>query len=159
MARPANLKIDGAKLDEAIKKAEGIKFNQSKVSQFIMGRDKTYYSGTIKKNEINAEVLDRVCDYYELDKNDYIITEATEKKQIQEKADTQNYDNMILLLTSIDKTLKELLASEKSTQFILNEMKNNLMKSNTNEKNILDKLDDVAKSNTAKANTYNKFRA
>ena len=121
-------------------------------------RDKTYYRGTIKKNEINAEVLDRVCDYYELDKNDYIITEATEKKQIQEKADTQNYDNMILLLTSIDKTLKELLASEKSTQFILNEMKNNLMKSNTNEKNILDKLDDVAKSNIARSNTYNKFR-
>ena len=158
MGRTPNIKIDGSKLDEAIKKVEGDKFNQGKVSQFIMGRDKTYYSGTVKKNEISPEVLDRVCSYYEFDKEDFIVTAETEKKEIQQKADTQNYENVLTYLKGIDGLLREVLATQKSTNFILNEMKNNLIKSNTNEKALLDKIDAVSKSAMVRSNTYSKFK-
>ena len=157
--RAPRIKFNAQKFDEDIRKHEGSRFNQSKISEFIMGRNSTYYCEALKEEKIAEEILEKVCKYYELDKNDYIITADVEKQQIQQKADTQNYDNLILLLTGIDKTLKELLAAEKSTQFILNEMKNNLMKSNANEKQILETLESVNKSNTAKHNTYNKFRS
>ena len=55
-----------------------------------------------------------MCDYYDLNSDDYVVTEEVEKQIIQEKADTQNYDNVILLLTSIDKSLREILTQIKS---------------------------------------------
>jgi len=158
MGRIPNIKIDGLKLDEAIRKAEGSGFNQGKISQFIMCKDKSYYSGMLRRNEISGDTLQRVCEYYDLDKDDFIITEKSKKQEIQRIADTQNYDNLILLLTGIDKTLKELLAAQKSTQFMINEMKNNLMKSNSNEKAILDKIESIEKSGNARNHTYSKFK-
>lgn len=158
MGRPANIKIDGKKLDEDIRNHEGSKFNATKISKFIMGKNTTYYCQSIKENNMSEEVLNRVCQYYELDKSDYIVTADVEKQKIQQKADTQNYDNLILLLTGIDRTLKELLAAQKSTQFILNEMKGDLMKSNSNSKAILEKIESFEKSNNARNHTYSKFR-
>ena len=153
------VKIDGKKLDAAIKKVEGDKWNQSKISCYIMNMKKSYYCYAVTNNLMNPEVLDRVCQYYDLDKDDFIITAEDEKKQIQQQADTQNYDNLILLLTGIDKTLKELLAAEKSTQFILNEMKNNLIKSNSNEKQICDLLEAAEKRKQAYHHTASKLRS
>ena len=124
MARQPNLKIDGELLDIHIRRAEGDKFNQTKISQFILGKDKTYYSKTLLQGSISEECLERVCNYYDLDKTEYIITDEVEKKNIQQKADTQNYENIIVLLTAVDRTLVELLAQQKTT----NEMMRNLLR-------------------------------
>jgi len=156
--RAPRVKFNAQKFDEDVRKHEGTRFNQSKISEFIMGRNATYYCEALKEERIAEEVLEKACKYYELDKVDYIITEETEKKQIQQKADTQNYENVLTYLKGIDDLLRELLAAEKSTQFILNEMKNNLMKSNTNEKAMIEKLEAVEKREQAKHNTYTKFK-
>ena len=69
----------------------------------------------------------------------------TEKKEIQKQADTQNYENVILLLQGIDKTLQELLAQQKSTNYILGELKTSMMNDVKNNKEILGKLENLEK--------------
>ena len=146
--RPANIKIDGAKLDAAIRASEGDKFNQGKISRIIMGRDKSYYRIAIKENSINSEVLDKVCEYYELNRDDYLAPTPSATPVNLEFVATStsapvglDSDKLIELLTSIDKSLQEIAASERATQFVLSEIQNSLLKSNSNEKTIIDKLD------------------
>ena len=159
MAVRTTIKIDGKKLDAAIKAAEGDKWNQAKISCYIMNMKKSYYCYAVTNNLMNPEVLDRVCQYYDLDKDDFIVTAEDEKKQIQQQADTQNYENVLTYLKGIDGILRELLSTQKSTNFILNEMKNNLIKSNSNEKDICDLLAAAEKRKQAYHHTASKIRS
>ena len=141
MARPQKLKINVTLLDKNIREKENGNFNQSKISKFVMGKGETYYSEMLKNGTVAEEVLDRVCEYYELTKKDYLITEETVKKEIQQKADTQNYENLIVLLTGIDKTLKELLAQQKSNNYMLQQIQTYMANENKFSKDIITILD------------------
>lgn len=145
MARPQKIKINVALLDKNIRAIENGNFNQAKISKFVMGKCSTYYSEMLKNGTIAEEVLDRVCEYYDLTKKDYIITEEDVQKEIQQKADTQNYENLIVLLTGIDKALKEILAQQKSTNFLLGELKTNAANDNKFSKEIIQKLENLEK--------------
>lgn len=145
MGRTPNIKFNGELLDKKIKEIEKDSFNQGKVSIYIMGKGRSYYCDCIKNGTIAESVLDRVCTYYEFDKKEFIVTEETVKKDIQEKADTQNYENVIILLQGIDRTLKELLAQQKSTNYLLGELKTSAMNDTKNSKDILGKLENLEK--------------
>ena len=145
MARPQKIKINVTLLDKNIRDNENGNFNQAKISKFVMGKGDTYYSEMLKNGTVAEEVLDRVCEYYDLTKKDYIITEEDVQKEIQQKADTQNYENLIVLLTGIDKTLKEILAQQKSTNFLLGELKTNAANDNKFSKEIIQKLENLEK--------------
>lgn len=108
MGRTPKTKVNMKLLDSHIKEKEGSAFDPSKISKFIMGKGDTYYRVALRTGCVVDDVLDRVCEYYGFDKQDYIITEETKKVEVQKQADTMNYENVILLLTGIDKTLKEL---------------------------------------------------
>ena len=145
MGRQPNIRINGELLDKHIKEIEGEKFDASKISTFILGRDKTYYKKCLLQNSLAEDVLDRVCKYYELTKDDYIITEEKVKETIQQKADTMNYDNVILLLQGIDTAMKELLAQQKTTNYYLKELYTNSTNDTKLKKEILQKLENMEK--------------
>ena len=145
MARPQKIKINVTLLDKNIRDNENGNFNQAKISKFVMGKGDTYYSEMLKNGTVAEEVLDRVCEYYDLSKEDYIVTKETVQKEIQQKADTQNYENLIVLLTGIDKSLKEILAQQKSTNFLLGELKTNATNDNKFSKEIIQKLENLEK--------------
>ena len=154
MGRTPNIKVNMELLDKHIREKEGGNFNQNKVSKFVMGKGSTYYCEAIKSGTLNPEVLDRVCEYYEFTKEDYLVTDETKKVQIQKQADTMNYENVILLLTGIDKTLKELLAQQKSTNYSLNELRNAVFNTNKNSKDILEKLENIEKRGSRHVNKF-----
>lgn len=155
--RKPNIDVDAVKLDAAIQNAEGEKFVRTKISEIIMGRDKTYYRHMMDRNKISPEVLKRVCKYYGFNEKDYLLenhvkSEDTQKIAIQPVPvatyigpDPENSQKMIEILTSIDKTLKDLLAADKATQFILNDIVNNQIKSNSNQKTIIETLEEYTK--------------
>ena len=141
MARPQKIKINVTLLDKNIRAIENGNFNQAKISKFVMGKGDTYYSEMLKNGTVAEEVLDRVCEYYDLSKEDYIVTKETVQKEIQQKADTQNYENLIVLLTGIDKTLKELLAQQKSNNYMLQQIQTYMANENKFSKDIITILD------------------
>lgn len=153
MPRPQKIKINATLLDKYIRDNENDNFNQAKISKFVMGKGDTYYSEMLKNGTVAEEVLDRICEYYELDKKDFIITDEIAKKQIQEQANTQNYENLVLLLTGINKTMQEQLAQQKSTNYLLGEIRTSLLNENKNTKSILEKLDNLEK----RQSKYNKY--
>lgn len=145
MGRTPKTKVNMKLLDSHIKEKEGSAFDYSKISKFIMGKGDAYYRVALRSECMANDVLDRVCEYYGFNKQDYIITEETKKKEVQKEADTLNYENVILLLTGIDKTLKELLGQQKSTNYLINELRTDLAKDNKINKEILGKLETVEK--------------
>lgn len=153
MGRVPKIKINATLLDSKIKELEGSSFNQGKISKFVMNKGNTYYCEMLKNQTVAVEVLDRICEYYELDKNDFIITEEIAKKQIQEQANTQNYENLIVLLSGINKTMQEQLAQQKSTNYLLGEIRTSLLNENKNTKSILEKLEHLEK----RQSKYNKY--
>ena len=169
--RKPNIRIDGAKLDEAIRNFEGDRYNRSKISRIIMGKDKTYYSMTVREGSINEATLNRVCEYYGFTAADFIVKDTPEadSNYIPPVAantpvpittiipvDSENSAKIIELLTSIDATLKELVAAEKATQFILNDVTNNLIKSCSNQKTMMETLNEMSKRRNGHHNTVTK---
>lgn len=155
MAREKNLKIYSEKLDKVIRAAEGDKYDAKRISKFVLGKCDSYYSKSVIQNHnISKDAYERLCEYYNLKPEDYILTEAKEKEVIQEKADTQNYENIIILLTGIDKTLKELLATQKSTNYILGEIKNGQVTNNQNSKKVIELVDNIDKNRRPPARKY-----
>ena len=138
--RTPNLTIKGESLNNDIKAIEKNGFNSAKISTFIMGKGKMYFAQAVKNNKMARASLEKVCGYYDLDTEDYIVTEEVEKQIIQEKADTLNYDNIILLLTSIDKTLKEILAQTKSNGINAGYIRNDINAVGNVGKTILEKI-------------------
>ena len=155
MAREKNLKIDSEKIDKVIKSVDGDKYDPKRISKFVLGKGDTYYTAIVLKDHaISKDAYERLCEYYSLVPEDYIITEEKEKQIIQEKADVMNYENVILLLTGIDKTLKELLAAQKSTNYILGEIKNGQVASNQNGKKVIELVDNIDKNRRPPARKY-----
>lgn len=155
MGRERNLKLYSEKLDKVIRDAEGDKYDPKRISKFVLGKCDSYYSKTvIKDGNISQDAFDRLCEYYSLKPENYILTDEKEKEVIQEKADTQNYENIIVLLTGIDKTLRELLATQKSTNYILGEIKNGQVASNQNSKKVIELVDNIDKNRRPPARKY-----
>lgn len=155
MPREKNLKIYSDKIDKIVKDAEGDKYDPKRISKFVLGKGDTYYTKSILKDgNISKDAYERLCEYYNLKPEDYILTEKKEKEIIQEKADTMNYENVIILLTGIDKTLKELLATQKSTNYILGEIKNGQVASNQNGKKVIELVDNIDKNRRPPARKY-----
>lgn len=155
MPREKNLKIYSDKIDKIVKDAEGNKYDPKRISKFVLGKGDTYYTKSILKDgNICKDAYERLCEYYNLKPEDYILTEAKEKEVIQEKADTMNYENIIILLTGIDKTLKELLATQKSTNYILGEIKNGQVINNQNSKKVIELVDNIDKNRRPPARKY-----
>jgi len=145
MARIPKIRFNSEKLDKDIKQAEGAKFNQGKISEFIMQRNKTYYCECMKDGTIAEEVLDKVCSYYDLSKDDYIVTQQTEQAEIQKKADTLNYENVLTHLGTISKTLNEILGQQRSIAYLLGELNNKMMGQNKHDKELISLLEDIKK--------------
>lgn len=142
MAREKNLKVDSEKIDKVVRNIDG-------------GKCDTYYTTIVLKDHaISKDAYERLCEYYGLTAEEFIVTEEKEKQLIQEKADTMNYENVILLLTGIDKTLKELLAAQKSTNYILGEIKNGQVSANQNGKKIIELVDNIDKNRRPSARKY-----
>lgn len=139
--RTPNLTINGEKLDKDIKNIEKTSFNAAKISTFILGKSKTYYNIALRDNKMSKDALDRVCEYYDLDTQDYIITEEMEEKAAQEKVSDQNYENLILILTSIDRSLKEIISHTKSTSMGIEDLKSSLTVATKLEREILETVD------------------
>jgi len=157
--RKPNIKINGEALDTDIRKAEGNRYNQSNISTIIMGRAKSYYAQCICKNSMEENVLDKLCTFYDLDKIDYVITEEAEKAAIIKQVDNLNYENILTLLASIDKSLREILAQEKSNQFTLGEIQNAILTGNGHSKASLEILQTQEKRKQNYHNTTNKLRS
>ena len=99
-----------------------------------------------KNGEINSGSLDRVCEYYNLDKEDYIgkaVEPEPKKESNVDQSMQQNYENIIIMLAGFDKTMKELLTQLKTTNFLLNELKTSAMNDNKFNKEIVEKLDQI----------------
>ena len=155
MAREKNLKIYSDKIDKVARSIDGDNYNPSRISKFILGKGNGYYTTTVlREHTISKDAYERLCEYYGLVPEDYILTEKKEKEIIQEKADTMNYENIIILLTGIDKTLKELLATQKSTNYILGEIKNGQVASNQNGKKVIELVDNIDKNRRPPARKY-----
>ena len=153
LSRQPNIKINAELLDKQIKSLEGDKFDPKKVSEFIMSRGDTYYSKSIKDGAMALDALEKLCKYYDLDKKDYIITDQQEKQEVQKQVDNTNYENMLIAFGNVDKLLREILAQQKSTNYILGELRNNLIISNKNQKDIVNKLEAIEK----RQNRYGKY--
>ena len=138
--RTPNVTIKGEVLNKHIMAIEKGGFNAAKISTFIMGKGKMYLTQSIKNNTMARASLDKLCDYYDLNSDDYVVTEEVEKQIIQEKADTQNYDNVILLLTSIDKSLREILTQIKSNNINMGYIRNDINSVGGVSKAILEKI-------------------
>lgn len=155
MAREKNLKIYSDKIDKVVKAAEGDKYDPKRISKFVLGKGDTYYTNMILKHHVICkDAYERLCEYYGLVPEDYILTEKKEKEIIQEKADTMNYENVILLLTGIDRTLKELLAAQKSTNYILTAIKESQTKEIQNDNKIIELVDSIDKNRRPAARKY-----
>lgn len=125
MGRPAKITVDAKKMDNEIKKILGARFNAARISESVLHKGKTYYNDFVKSGTISESALDTLCDSYGMDKDDYVITEEKIQEDIQQKAESQNYENLIVLLTGIDKSLRELLGQQKSTNYLLGELMTN----------------------------------
>ena len=155
MAREKNLKVDSARIDKVVRSIDGDKYDPKRISKFVLGKGDTYYTTIVLKDHaISKDAYERLCEYYGLAHDDYIVTEEKEKQLIQEKADTMNYENVILLLTGIDKTLKELLAAQKSPNYILGEIKNGQVSTNQNGKKVIELVDNIDKNRRPAARKY-----
>ena len=141
-----NIKFNFEKLDNDIQRIEGENYSQSRIDKFVLGRSNGYYRCCRKNGEINSGSLDRVCEYYGLEKEDYIgkAVEPEPKKESNiDQSMQQNYENIIIMLAGFDKTMKELLTQIKTTNFLLNELKTSAMNDNKFNKEIVEKLDQI----------------
>jgi len=155
MAREKNLKVDSEKIDKVIKDIDGDKYDPKRISKFVLGKCDTYYTTIVLKDHaISKDAYERLCEYYGLGSEEFIVTEEKEKQLIQEKADTMNYENVILLLTGIDRALKELLAAQKSTNYILTAIKESQTKEIQNDNKIIELVDNIDKNRRPAARKY-----
>ena len=142
----SNIKFNFEKLDNDIKRIEGENYSQVRIDKFVLGRSSGYYRMCRKNGEINNDVLNRVCEYYNLDKDDYIgkaVEPEPKKESNVDQSMQQNYENIIIMLAGFDKTMKELLTQLKTTNFLLNELKTSAMNDNKFNKEIVEKLDQI----------------
>lgn len=147
--RTPNIKINGEQLDKDIKNIEKTSFNAGKISTFILGKSKTYYTVSIRENNMSKDTLDRLCGYYDLDAEDYIVTEEMETKAVQEQVTDQNYENLILVLMSIDRSLKEIVSHTKTTNMGIEDLKSSMTGVMKLEREILENVDKKHKSGTS----------
>lgn len=109
MSRGVTINVDGRKLDEAIRKIEGKNYKGTKISTFILRKDFSYYSKVVRTGVCNKEVFNTLCNYYDLNEADYIITEPvvveTEKKSETEVPATN--EALITLLTNLYKVERD----------------------------------------------------
>lgn len=154
MIRLPNIKINGELLDKQVKSIEGDKFDPKKVSEFIMSKGDTYYAKSIKDGTMSADALDKLCKYYDLNKKDYIITEAQAKQEVQKQVDNINHENLLIALGNIDKLLREMLAQQKSTNYILGEMRNSMITFGKNQKDMISKLESIEKKGNMRYGKY-----
>ena len=104
----STVKIYGEKLDKHIKEIEGKNFKGVKISTFILGADQTYYSKSINSGTININQLDKLCAYYDLDKNDYIVTtEEPKPVTIDSTSNNGQLDTIIVGLNVLYEAQKQ----------------------------------------------------
>lgn len=151
MPRKANIAFDGKKLDQDIKKLEGSRYSQAKISEIIMGNGSTYFSNAINRELISEESLKKVCSFYNLNIADYIITEKDKKEAMKKEVDSTNFENILVHLAAINKLMAELLAQQKSTNYMLGQMTDKIQMIQKSSKEINDKVD----SSQNRSRSYN----
>lgn len=95
------VRIDFEKLENHIKEIEGSRFAGTRIAEFIMGYDKTYWTAMKKDKKCNIKGLDKLCAYYNLNKNDYIVIEEVKAESTPEKKEVLNIDTLIVGLNQI----------------------------------------------------------
>lgn len=159
MAKNTNFPYDAKKLDDDIRNIDGERYNQSKISTFIIGRCDTYYSQAFKKEAISKEALSKICKYYSLKEKDYLLPDAPRKSKVEEAKNVEEkvVEKPIVVNIDIDpiikaieamkedmnkhtKILEELVAQQKSANFVLNQALDRLSSIQKFEKDILDKI-------------------
>ena len=166
--RERNVVCDVKKLDEDIKAVAGDLYSRSNISMFVIGKARGYYNVVMSKQRISEIALNKVCKYYHLNKEDYIIKpeltlvppsipfSAVEEEPNNEVVTTDSTNSEILeklskiteqleavakSFTKVTSVLGTCYAEEKSMSYLLSQLHDKLSQHCKNEKEMLDKLE------------------
>ena len=118
--------IDIDKLEAHIRQIEGERFAGTRIAEFIMGYDKTYWTAMKKDKRCNIKALEKLCGYYNLNNSDYLVTNEPEEKP-EVKNEPVNID---LLVVGINKLYEVEKANGEKLDAILEQLKIGNTKSN-----------------------------
>lgn len=115
--RPSNLKIKGDKLREVIEQnALGLE----DISKFVLGKNEKYLRDSCRKNDMNAEAYNILCDFLKLDTSEYIYMEEAPKKDLT----LSNNEDVVVGINSTFNKVNEILAEIKVQQTLTREQIN-----------------------------------
>lgn len=169
MARKPNVRYDAQKLDAAIREIDGERYTATNVGTIVMGKGNTYYFNCLKKNLIAEDALDRVCKFYKLKKKEYLLpdeskievpaepipadtpvvptTEPAQADPIKVIAELPEIDMnpIVEQLIVQNKLLTDQIAQQKSTNYLLEQVVDRLIKIKGSDESILKILQDREK--------------
>lgn len=147
MAREKNLRIKAEDLNKKIKSIEGANFGSRKISEFILGKGINYYKDCLKTKTMCKASLERLCNYYNLNIDEYIVKDTPQPVKQEEVSNPISNDlnllneNLVKTLGSIDRHLQELICHQRTTNIILKDILQKEERSNKNQNDILDILE------------------
>lgn len=97
--------INVEKLENDLRQIEGERFAGTKIAEFIMGYDKTYWSYMRKEKRCNVKGLNKLCSYYNLQPDDYKAVAESIKPAETPKA--FNIDTVVIGLNQLYQIEKE----------------------------------------------------
>ena len=103
--------VDGEKLK---KKLETAPLSMRKMSAFVLGKSQNYLQHVCAKGRIEAEALDILARFIEINKNDYIVIKV-EKEPTTERTESPTVafpdENILIHLGKIEKLLMNLISA------------------------------------------------
>lgn len=146
------MNINFEKLEKDVRSIEGERFAGTKISEFIMGCDKTYWNYMKSTGRCNKKCLEKLCSYYNLKVDEYTAVE----KPVEAKPTSTglNVDTLIVgvnQLYQIEKANNELmtqiLEQLKISNTKVNRLENAIGQILANSIQIKESNDDILKEN------------
>lgn len=118
--------IDADKLETHIRAIEGDRFAGTRIAEFIMGYDKTYWTSMKRDKKCNVKALEKLCAYYNLNKEDYLVTEKPEEPKAVESKPV----DIELLIAGLNKLYEVEKANGEKMDAIIEQLRISNTKSN-----------------------------
>lgn len=117
--------INSIELKADLVKKCGASFSSNKISKFILNKSETYLRKSFENGRIKYGHLETLCEFYELRPAESYILEDSKPSEDGKSMNQKDYENLVVYLSSIDKSLSTLVATMRTQNYILSEMKEN----------------------------------